>query len=77
MKRIGLLFGFLSVVFFLLPLAAQDAKKDDKDNKDKELVTRKPVTVKVDLDGIHDRLIALDIPSANYTNPRLVSDRIF
>src|SRR5256714_9381826 len=55
----------------------EDARKDDKDNKDKELVTRKPVTVKVDLDGIHDRLIALDIPSANYTNLRLVNDRVF
>jgi tricorn protease len=53
-----------------------DAKKDDKD-KDKEPGAKKPVTVKVDLDGIHDRLIALDIPSANYSNLRLVSDRIF
>jgi tricorn protease len=51
-----------------------DAKKDDKD---KEPGAKKPVTVKVDLDGIHDRLIALDIPSANYSNLRLVSDRIF
>src|SRR5204863_2147280 len=55
----------------------EDAKQDDKDNKDKELVTRKPVTVKVNLDGMHERLIALDIPSANYTNLRLVNDRIF
>jgi tricorn protease len=53
-----------------------DAKKDDKD-KDKEPAAKKPVTVKVDLDGIHDRLIALEIPSANYSNLRLVSDRIF
>jgi tricorn protease len=51
-----------------------DAKKDDKD---KEPGMRKPVTVKVDLDGIHDRLVALDIPSANYSNLRLVNDRIF
>ncbi|HEV2803456.1 MAG TPA: S41 family peptidase [Chthoniobacterales bacterium] len=53
---------------------ADEVKKDDKD---KELVTRKPVTVKVDLDGIHDRLIALDIPSGNYSNLRMVGDRIF
>lgn len=53
-----------------------DAKKDDKD-KDKEPAAKKPVTVKVDLDGIHDRLVALDIPSANYRNLRLVNDRIF
>ena len=54
--------------------AGEDAKKDDKD---KEAGAKKPVTVKVDLDGIHDRLVALDIPSANYANLRLVSDRIF
>ncbi len=49
-----------------------DAKKDDK-----EPAAKKPVTVKVDLDGIHDRLVALDIPSANYRNLRMVNDRIF
>src|SRR4051794_20130433 len=54
---------------------ADDAKKDDKDKK--ELVTRKPVPVKVDLDGIHDRLVALDIASANYSNLRMVGDRVF
>ena len=54
----------------------EDAKKDDKD-KDKEPGAKKPVTVKVDSDGIHDRLIALEIPSANYTNLRLVNDRVF
>jgi tricorn protease len=53
---------------------ADDAKKDDKD---KEPGGKKPVTVKVDLDGIHDRLIALDIPPANYSNLRLVNDRVF
>ncbi|MFL6589797.1 MAG: S41 family peptidase, partial [Chthoniobacterales bacterium] len=53
------------------------AKKDDK-AKDKEPApARKPVTVKVDLDGIHDRLVALDIPSANYSNLRMINDRIF
>ncbi|MDP9097583.1 MAG: PDZ domain-containing protein [Verrucomicrobiota bacterium] len=52
----------------------EDAKKDDKD---KESGAKKPVAVKVDLDGIHDRLVALDIPSANYTSLRLVNDRIF
>src|SRR5256714_11816003 len=51
----------------------EDARKDDKAQHDKD--TKKPV--KVDLDGIHDRLVALDIPSANYLNLRLVNDRIF
>jgi tricorn protease len=54
---------------------ADDAKKDEKD-KDKD-GGKKPVVVKVDLDGIHDRLVALEIPSANYSNLRLVNDRIF
>jgi tricorn protease len=53
---------------------ADDAKKDDKD---KDAGAKKPVVVKVDLDGIHDRLVALDIPSANYSNLRMVNDRIF
>ena len=57
--------------------AKKPAEEPKKDDKDKELVTRKPVTVKVDLDGIHDRLIALDIPSANYSNLRMVGDRVF
>jgi tricorn protease len=55
---------------------ADDAKKDDKD-KDKDAGAKKAVVVKVDLDGIHDRLVALDIPSANYSNLRMVNDRIF
>jgi tricorn protease len=54
---------------------ADDAKKDDKE-KDKD-PGKKPVTVKVDLDGIHDRLVALEIPSANYSNLRMITDRIF
>ena len=33
--------------------------------------------VKVDLDGIQDRLAALDIPPGNYSNLRLVDNRIF
>ena len=55
---------------------ADDVKKDDKE-KEKDPGAKKPVTVKVDLDGIHDRLVALDIPSANYSNLRMVNDRIF
>jgi tricorn protease len=55
---------------------AEEAKKDDKAaEKEGEPKPRKPV--KVDLDGIHDRLIALDIQSANYSNLRMVNDRIF
>jgi len=59
---------------------ADDKKTDDKkggDDKDKEKDAKKPVVVKVDLEGIQDRLVALDIPPGNYTNLRLVDNRIF
>ena len=52
--------------------ADDQAKKDDKD---KDAKAKK--LVKVDLDGIHDRLVALDIPPGSYSNLRLVNDRIF
>src|SRR2546421_710035 len=54
----------------------EETKKDDKE-QDKDAKGKKPVPVKVDLEGIHDRLVALEIPPANYTNLLLVSDRIF
>ena len=59
---------------------ADDKKADDKkggDAKDKEKDAKKPVVVKVDLDGIQDRLVALEIPPGNYTHLRLVDNRIF
>ena len=59
---------------------AGDKKPDDKktaDAKDKDAMGKKPVTVKVDLDGIHDRLVALDTPPGDYNNLRLVDNRIF
>jgi tricorn protease len=55
----------------------EDAKKDDKEHQDKDKDAKPKKPVKVDLDGIHDRLVALDIPSANYSNLRMVNDRIF
>ena len=33
--------------------------------------------MKVDVDGIHDRITGLDITPGNYSNIRLVDDRIF
>ena len=33
--------------------------------------------VKVDVDGIHDRIAGLEITPGNYSNIRLVDDRIF
>ncbi|MEY2494651.1 MAG: tricorn protease [Verrucomicrobiota bacterium] len=54
-----------------------EKKPEDQSKKDDTAKGKKPVTVKVDLDGIHDRLVALDIPQGNYNNLRLVNDRIF
>ena len=49
--------------------------KDKKDEKKEE--KRKPVTVKVDTDGIQNRIVGLEITPANYQNFRLVDGRVF
>lgn len=54
-----------------------EKKAGDAKDKDKDKDAKKPVVVKVDLDGIQDRLVALEIPPGNYTNLRLVDNRIF
>jgi len=57
-----------------------DKKGDEKksgDGKDKEKETKKPVVVKVDLDGIQDRLAPLEISPGNYNSLRLIDDRVF
>lgn len=46
----------------------KEGKKDEK---------KKPVTVKVDTDGIQNRIVGLDVTPANYKDLRLVDDRIF
>ena len=42
-----------------------------------EVTPKKPVVVKVDLDGIHDRISGVEIAPGNYSDIRLVDDRIF
>src|SRR5439155_431726 len=42
-----------------------------------ELKPKKPVVVKVDLDGIHDRISGVEIVPGNYSDIRVVDDRIF
>jgi tricorn protease len=42
-----------------------------------EIKPTKAVSVKVDLDGIHDRISGLEIVPGNYSNLRMVDDRIF
>lgn len=72
----------------LAPLSDEVGKADKKDkdkdeDKDKEKdkggkkEEKKPVTVKVDADGIQNRIVALDIVPANYRDFRLVDGRVF
>jgi tricorn protease len=42
-----------------------------------ELKPKKPVVVKVDLDGIRDRISGVEIVPGNYSDIRVVDDRIF
>src|SRR5207248_7931322 len=60
--------------------ASPTAKPNDKaspGDKKTDTKAKPPVVVKVDLDGIQNRIVGLDIPQGNYTNLRLVDDRIF
>jgi tricorn protease len=54
-----------------------EQKPEDKKGESKDAKEKKPVTVKIDTDGIHDRLVALEIQPADYSNLRMVDDRIF
>ncbi len=56
---------------------AGEKKGEDKKGEKKADKEKKPVVVKVDLDGIHDRIAGLDITPGNYSNIRLVDGRIF
>ena len=49
---------------------AADSHKDDdsKDDKDKDDKKKEPVVVKIDLEGIGQRILALPIPAKNYSN---------
>jgi tricorn protease len=53
----------------------KDAEKKDEGKKDDK--SKKAVTVKVDLDGIQDRIAALETAPANYNSLRLVDGRVF
>lgn len=70
--------------------AAKEKEKegDEKKTEEKKMpspsaspkaaeIKKKPVVVKVDLDGIHDRISGLDVVPANYSDIRMVDDRIF
>jgi tricorn protease len=47
----------------------KEGKKDEKE--------KKPVTVKVDLDGIQNRIVGLETTPGNYNNFRLIDNRVF
>jgi tricorn protease len=47
--------------------ASKDDKDKDKDDKDKDK-EEKPVVVKIDMDGIGQRILSLPIPAKNYLN---------
>ena len=56
---------------------ADEKKPEDKKGESKDAKEKKPVPVKIDTDGIHERLVALEIQPADYSNLRLVDDRVF
>lgn len=56
---------------------ADDKKSDAKKGDSKDTKEKKPVTVKIDVDGLSDRLAVVEIPSAEYGSLRMVDDRIF
>src|SRR5438105_4509012 len=56
----------------------EEKKPSPPDQKsDKEVKPKKPVVVKVDLDGLHDRIAAVETTPGDYRDLRLVDDRIF
>ncbi len=54
----------------------KDKDGEKKDGKEEEK-SKKPVTVKVDTDGIQNRIVGLEITPANYRDLRLVDGRVF
>ncbi len=55
--------------------AAGEKKPEEK--KPEAAKPKKPVVVKVDTDGIQNRIVGLEITPGNYRNIRMVDDRIF
>jgi tricorn protease len=55
--------------------AKSEEKKDKKDEKKEE--KEKPVTVKIDVDGLKDRVVSLPIDAANYRNIQSVGNNVY
>jgi len=62
---------------------AEEKKPEEKkpsppnQKSDKEVKPKKPVVVKVDLDGLHERIAAVETTPGDYRDLRLIGDRIF
>src|SRR3989442_14775604 len=56
---------------------AKGTPGEKKAEEKKPEVTKKPVVVKVDTDGIQNRIVGLEITPGNYRDIRMVEDRIF
>ncbi len=56
------------------PAKSDDAKKSDEPKKP---AVKKPVTVKVDADGLPERIVGLPIAPSNYSSLRMLGDRVF
>jgi len=59
---------------------AEDKKPDEKADAEKKpevAKPKKPVVVKVDTDGIQNRIVGLEISPGNYRDIRMIEDRIF
>ncbi|MBN1350290.1 PD40 domain-containing protein [candidate division KSB1 bacterium] len=54
---------------------SKDKKKKDKSEEDKK--EKKPVQVKVDFDGIADRIVALPVKAAGYRSLASVGDKLY
>ncbi len=54
-----------------------EEKPNEKKTDKKEAEPKKPVVVKVDTDGISGRIVGLEIVPADYSNLRLVDNRVF
>ena len=55
----------------------EEKKPEEKKGESKEAKPKKPVVVKVDTDGIQNRIAGVEITPGNYRDIRMVDDRIF
>jgi tricorn protease len=59
------------------PEEKADGEKKPEEKKSEAAKPKKPVVVKVDTDGIQNRIVGLEITPGNYRDIRMVDDRIF